>query len=72
MGQTEFFKNINAILDCVADVAKPASVIAIELNMPFQKAEAYCRLLERKELVIVTIGASHTNATQNVKYFKKA
>ena len=63
---------LNAILDCVVDVAKPSSIIATELNISSQKAQAYCKMLERRGLVIVTIGASHANATRNVKYFKKA
>ena len=63
---------LNAILDCVVDIAKPSSVIATELNISPQKAQAYCKMLERRGLVIVTIGASHANATRNVKYFKKS
>ena len=63
---------LNAILDCVADVAKPASVIATELNISSQKAQSYCRILESRELVIVTIGESPVNSKRNVKYFKKA
>lgn len=63
---------LNAILDCVADVAKPASVIATELNISSQKAQAYCRILERRRLVEVTTGASSVNSRRNVKYFKKA
>ena len=61
-----------AILDCVADVAKPASIIATELNISSQKAQSYCRILESRELVIVTTGASPVNSKRNVKYFKKA
>ena len=63
---------LNAILDCVMDVAKPSSVIATELNISSQKAQSYCRILENKELVIVTIGESPVNSKRNVKYFKKA
>ena len=63
---------LNAILDCVADVAKPASVIATELNISSQKAQAYCWMLESRELVIVTTGVSPVNSKRNVKYFKKA
>ena len=63
---------LNAILDCVVDIAKPSSVIATELNISPQKAQAYCKMLERRGLVIVTVGASHANAKRNVKYFKKA
>lgn len=63
---------LNAILDCVADVAKPASIIATELNISSQKAQSYCRILESRELVIVTMGASPVNSKRNVKYFKKA
>ena len=63
---------LNVILDCVADVAKPASVIATELNISSQKAQSYCRILESRELVIVTTGASPVNSKRNVKYFKKA
>lgn len=61
-----------AILDCVADVAKPASIIATELNISSQKAQSYCRILERRRLVEVTTGASPVNSKRNVKYFKKA
>lgn len=61
-----------AILDCVEDVAKPASVIATELNISSQKAQSYCRILESRELVIVTTGASPVNSKRNVKYFKRA
>ena len=61
-----------AILDCVADVAKPASIIATELNISSQKAQSYCRILENRELVIVTTGASPVNSKRNVKYFKKS
>ena len=63
---------LNAILDCVVDVAKPSSIIATELNISSQKAQAYCRILESRELVIVTTGASPSNSKRNVKYFKKA
>lgn len=63
---------LNVILDCVADVAKPASVIATELNISSQKAQSYCRILESRELVIVTTGASPVNSKRNVKYFKKS
>ena len=63
---------LNVILDCVADVAKPASIIATELNISSQKAQSYCRILESRELVIVTTGASPVNSKRNVKYFKKA
>ena len=63
---------LNAILDCVKDTAKPSSVIATELNISSQKAQSYCRILENKELVIVTIGESPINSKRNVKYFKKA
>ena len=63
---------LNAILDCVADVAKPASVIATELNISSQKAQSYCRMLERKKYVEVTYGISPSNSKRNVKYFKKA
>lgn len=63
---------LNVILDCVADIAKPASVIATELNISSQKAQSYCRILESRELVIVTTGASPVNSKRNVKYFKKA
>ena len=63
---------LNVILECVADVAKPASVIATELNISSQKAQSYCRILESRELVIVTTGASPVNSKRNVKYFKKA
>lgn len=63
---------LNVILDCVADVAKPASVIATELNISSQKAQSYCRILESRELVIVTTGASPVNSKRNVKYFKRA
>ena len=63
---------LNAILDCVVDIAKPSSVIATELNISPQKAQAYCRILESRELVIVTIGESPVNSRRNVKYFKKA
>ena len=63
---------LNAILDCVMNVAKPASIIATELNISSQKAQAYCRILESRELVIVTIGESPVNSKRNVKYFKKA
>lgn len=63
---------LNVILDCVADVAKPASVIATELNISSQKAQSYCRILESRELVIVTMGASPVNSKRNVKYFKRA
>lgn len=61
-----------AILDCVADVAKPASIIATELNISSQKAQSYCRILERRRLVEVTTGTSPVNSKRNVKYFKKA
>ena len=61
-----------AILDCVADVAKPASIIATELNISSQKAQSYCRILERRKLVEVTTGASPVNSKRNVKYLKKA
>ena len=61
-----------AILDCVADVAKPASVIATELNISSQKVQAYCRMLEKKEYVEVTYGISPSNSKRNVKYFKKS
>ena len=61
-----------AILDCVADVAKPASIIATELNISSQKAQSYCRILERRRLVEVTMGTSPVNSKRNVKYFKKA
>ena len=63
---------LNAILDCVVDVAKPSSIIATELNISSQKAQSYCRILESRELVIVTTGASPVNSKRNVKYFKKA
>ena len=63
---------LNAILDCVMDVAKPSSVIATELNISSQKAQSYCRILENKELVVVTIGESPVNSKRNVKYFKKS
>ena len=63
---------LNVILDCVADVAKPAAVIATELNISSQKAQSYCRILESRELVIVTTGASPVNSKRNVKYFKRA
>ena len=63
---------LNAILDCVVDIAKPSSVIATELNISPQKAQAYCRILESRELVVVTIGESPVNSKRNVKYFKKA
>ena len=63
---------LNVILDCVADVAKPASVIATELNISSQKVQAYCRMLEKKEYVEVTTGASPVNSKRNVKYFKRA
>ena len=63
---------LNAILDCVMDTAKPSSVIATELNISSQKAQSYCRILENRELVIVTIGESPVNSKRNVKYFKKA
>ena len=63
---------LNAILDCVVDVAKPSSIIATELNISSQKAQSYCRILENRELVIVTIGESPVNSKRNVKYFKKA
>lgn len=63
---------LNAILDCVADVAKPASVIATELNISSQKVQAYCRMLEKKEYVEVTYGISPSNSKRNVKYFKKS
>ena len=63
---------LNAILDCVMDVAKPSSIIATELNISSQKAQAYCGILEREDLVIVTIGESPVNSKRNVKYFKKA
>ena len=63
---------LNAILDCVVDVAKPSSIIATELNISSQKAQAYCGILEREDLVIVTIGESPVNSKRNVKYFKKA
>lgn len=63
---------LNVILNCVADVAKPASVIATELNISSQKAQSYCRILESRELVIVTTGASPVNSKRNVKYFKRA
>ena len=63
---------LNAILDCVMDTAKPSSVIATELNISSQKAQSYCRILENRELVIVTIGESPVNSRRNVKYFKKA
>lgn len=63
---------LNVILECVADVAKPASVIATELNISSQKAQSYCRILESRELVIVTTGASPVNSKRNVKYFKRA
>ena len=63
---------LNVILDCVADVAKPASIIATELNISSQKAQSYCRILESRELVIVTTGASPVNSKRNVKYFKRA
>ena len=61
-----------AILDCVADVAKPASIIATELNISSQKAQSYCRILERRRLVEVTTGTSPVNSKRNVKYFKKS
>lgn len=61
-----------AILDCVEDVAKPASIIATELNISSQKAQSYCRILERRRLVEVTTGASPVNSKRNVKYFKKS
>lgn len=61
-----------AILDCVVDVAKPASIIATELNISSQKAQSYCRILERRRLVEVTMGASPVNSKRNVKYFKKS
>ena len=63
---------LNAILDCVMDTAKPSSVIATELNISSQKAQAYCGILEREGLVIVTIGKSPVNSKRNVKYFKKS
>ena len=63
---------LNAILDCVVDIAKPSSVIATELNISPQKAQAYCRILESRELVVVTIGESPVNSKRNVKSFKKA
>ena len=63
---------LNVILDCVADVAKPASIIATELDISSQKAQSYCRILESRELVIVTTGASPVNSKRNVKYFKRA
>lgn len=63
---------LDVILDCVADVAKPASIIATELNISSQRAQSYCRMLENRELVIVTTGASPVNSKRNVKYFKKA
>lgn len=63
---------LNVILDCVADVAKPASIIATELNISSQKAQSYCRILESRGLVEVTTGASPVNSKRNVKYFKKA
>ena len=63
---------LNAILDCIVDVAKPSSIIATELNISSQKAQAYCGILEREDLVIVTIGKSPINSKRNVKYFKKA
>lgn len=63
---------LNAILDCVMDTAKPSSVIATELNISSQKAQSYCRILENRELVIVTIGESPINSKRNVKYFKKS
>ena len=63
---------LNAILDCIVDVAKPSSIIATELNISSQKAQSYCRILENRELVIVTIGESPVNSKRNVKYFKKA
>ena len=63
---------LNAILDCIVDVAKPSSIIATELNISSQKAQSYCRILENRELVIVTIGESPVNSRRNVKYFKKA
>ena len=56
----------------MADVAKPASVIATELNISSQKVQAYCRMLEKKEYVEVTYGISPSNSKRNVKYFKKA
>lgn len=63
---------LNVILDCVADVAKPASIIATELDISSQKAQSYCRILERRRLVEVTTGTSPVNSKRNVKYFKKA
>ena len=60
-----------AILDCVADVAKPASIIATELNISSQKAQSYCRSLEKRRFVEVTTGVSPVNPKRNVKYFKK-
>ena len=60
------------ILDCVSDVSKFLSIIATELNISSQKAQSYCRILESRELVIVTTGASPVNSKRNVKYFKKA
>lgn len=63
---------LNVILDCVADVAKPASIIATELNISSQKAQSYCRILERRRLVEVTTGVSPVNSKRNVKYFKKS
>ena len=70
--ENEREKLLNAILDCVADVAKPSSVIATELNISPRQALTYCRILENGKLVIVTIGESPVNSKQNVKYFKKA
>ena len=61
-----------AILDCVADVAKPASIIATELNISSQRAQSYCRILESRKLVEVTTGTSPVNSKRNVKYFKKS
>ena len=61
-----------AILDCVADVAKPASIIATELDISSQRAQSYCRILERRRLVEVTTGTSPVNSKRNVKYFKKS
>ena len=63
---------LNAILDCVADVAKPASIIATELNISSQRAQSYCRILESRKLVEVTTGTSPVNSKRNVKYFKKS
>ena len=63
---------LNVILACVAKIQKPATVNATEINTTSQKAQSYCRILESRELVIVTTGASPVNSKRNVKYFKKA